>query len=78
MQHSFRFKSFRNILHKMDGWSLRPRGSEPTQWLLPVKPVKGWWITPMTGFPCTATQTIVVTYLSRFSVREKNLKKKGI
>lgn len=35
---------------------------------LPVKPVNGWWTTPITGLPSTATHTMVVTYLMRFSV----------
>lgn len=72
---------------KMDGWrfSTRESGHEKANKnsfpahansLLPVKPVKGWCITPITGLPCTATQTIVVTYLTRFSVRKKKEEKK--
>ena len=30
----------------------------------------GLWITPIIGVPLTATHTIVVTYCSRFSVRQ--------
>jgi hypothetical protein len=33
-----------------------------------VSSVKGRWITPITGIPFTATQTITVTYSRRFSV----------
>lgn len=38
---------------------------------LPVEPVNGWWITPMTGLPSTATHTIVVTYFTRFSIERE-------
>lgn len=40
----------------------------------PVNPVNGWCITPMIGLPFTATQTIVVTYFTRFSVKETDIR----
>lgn len=43
---------------------------------LPVKPVNGWCMTPMTGLPLTATQTIVVTYLTKDSGEQEKKKKK--